>query len=176
MFPLPPAPVIVIAPGLAYLLARMTRFRFFVIRFAAMAAAVLLLTGCSTGFHRQWNSPPALTSAQSAPTHIAGRWEGSWLSGKNGHHGKLRCVVTPKGDDTYEFYYWATYWKLFRASYKIDAKVAAANGTWTLSGERDLGRLFGGAYRHEGEAKDGKLNATYECRIDHGTFEMTKVH
>lgn len=139
----------------------------------AFAFATLCLTGCSTRFNRQWNA--AATDAAASPDGLSGRWEGSWLSGKNGHRGRLRCIVTPRGHSEYEFYYWATYWKLFRATYKIDASAVAVEGKHQLSGQMDLGRIFGGMYTHTGEAMNDAMEATYKCRIDHGTFEMSKL-
>ena len=141
----------------------------------ALALAALCLSGCSTRFNRQWSAPTVTTASQSLPKSLSGRWEGSWLSGKNGHRGKLRCIITPLENNEYEFYYWATYWKLFRASYKINAQATEVDGKSQISGERDLGRLFGGVYTHTGEAADSAISATYKCRIDHGTFELSKV-
>ncbi len=75
-------------------------------------------TGCST-FNSDWKKARATPPGDD----ITGRWEGSWLSGKNGHHGRLRCVVTRLGDDRYRAHYKATYWKIFRIAYAVDMQV-----------------------------------------------------
>jgi len=148
---------------------------FNLVRSLFFSALALCLVGCSTRFNREWKAPRVQTTAESLPNHPVGRWEGSWLSGKNGHKGRLRCIVRRNSDGSHAFYYWATYWKIFRASYTIDAQIESTDHGWSISGERNLGRLFGGTYTHKGESRKGKLTATYDCRIDHGTFEMSKV-
>lgn len=153
----------------------MNNARKYWIHWTALTLAALCLSGCSTRFNRQWNKPTVTPAAQTSPTSLPGRWEGGWLSGKNGHQGKLRCIVTPLENGKYEFYYWATYWKLFRATYKIDASAVEIDGKHQISGERNLGRIFGGTYTHTGEAANGAISATYKCRIDHGAFDLSKI-
>ena len=63
----------------------------------------------------------------------------------------------------------------FHATYKIDASAVTVDGKHQISGQRDLGRIFGGTYTHTGEAADDAISATYKCRIDHGTFELSKL-
>jgi len=80
----------------------------------AMAA-----TGCST-FNRDWNQASATPALANG---IDGRWEGSWLSDRNGHHGRLRCLVSRLDDRSYRARFKATYWKFFRFGYGVNLQV-----------------------------------------------------
>ncbi|HEX7859408.1 MAG TPA: hypothetical protein VF773_03720 [Verrucomicrobiae bacterium] len=129
--------------------------------------SVVLLTGCSSAFNREYKS----ALAEPIPTDtIAGPWEGRWLSDKNGHTGKLRAVLTKTSSEEYDAYFHSTFWKIFRASYRVPLKV---EGT-TLSGEADLGWLSGGRYTYEGEVTPTSFFSTYKMKYDHGTFEMKR--
>ncbi len=137
-----------------------------------LALLVLLGTGCSsTKFKREWKkTPTALTD----PQGMEGRWEGSWLSGHNGHKGKLRCIVTKQDDGSHDFYFYATFWKLFSGAYTSRFDVKENDGTYSFSGSHQMPKLYGGLYTYEGTATDTDFDATYKCRIDHGTFTMKR--
>lgn len=141
-------------------------------RFLCLAGilAMLPLCGCCS-FNRAWNkagqSPPG-------PNSIEGRWEGRWLSDHNGHTGRLRCVLSHKEGSTYSAYYWATYWKIFRYSYKVDLAFEPRDGVWHFRGEENLGWLAGGDYRYDGRVSSTNFYSTYESKYDHGTFEMNR--
>lgn len=132
------------------------------------AAMAMLATGCST-FHREWREFEVRKFPESEMT---GRWEGGWLSKKNGHRGKLRCVMTPAGDDRYRAHFHATYWKIFRYRYPVELKVETSAGVARFSGSARLGALAGGEYHYEGEARGGVFEARYRSKYDHGTFTM----
>ncbi|MCH8193435.1 MAG: hypothetical protein IIA65_05395 [Planctomycetes bacterium] len=142
------------------------------VRFVVMAAFLGGVMGCSAHYKQQWNS--ATPSPVSTET-LAGRWEGRWLSDKNGHHGKLRCIVTQTGTDEYQFHYWARFWKIFSATYKITITEEMSDGELRFRGSQNLGFLYGGVYSHEGKVTAGTLSATYRCKFDHGTFDMQKL-
>jgi hypothetical protein len=132
--------------------------------------AAILFTGCSS-FNREWNT--ALNQPRSS-TDIAGPWEGRWLSDKNGHTGRLRGILRQTSADEYDAFFHATFWKIFRASYRVPLKYEEVNGLFTLSGTSDLGRLSGGVYTYEGEATSSRFFSTYKNKYDHGTFEMKR--
>ena len=131
---------------------------------------LLCLTGCSS-FNREYKA--ALT--QPIPKNdISGPWEGRWLSDKNGHTGKLRAILRKSSEDEYNAYFHATFWKIFRSSYRVPLKYKEENGRTIISGEQDLGWLSGGVYTYEGEATPTRFFSTYKMKYDHGTFEMKR--
>ena len=139
----------------------------------ALAAILFLLTGCSTSFNREYKA----ALAQPIPANdISGPWEGKWLSDKNGHTGKLRAVLRQTGDNEYDAHFHATFWKIFRTSYRVPLNVEAEDGRTVLHGEQNLGRLSGGVYTYEGEATPSSFFSTYKSKYDHGTFEMKRPH
>jgi hypothetical protein len=131
---------------------------------------LLGLTGCSS-FHREYKA--ALT--QPVPTNeISGPWEGRWLSDKNGHTGELRAVLKQTSAEEYDAYFHATFWKIFRSSYRVPLQFKEENGRTTISGEQYLGWLSGGNYTYQGEATPTSFFSTYKSKHDHGTFEMKR--
>lgn len=134
-----------------------------------LAAACLLLAGCS--FNRQWNA--ALRQPIPAQS-IAGPWEGRWLSDKNGHTGRLRCILTPDGANAYNARFHATFWKIFRAGYEVPFAVTNDGARFRFSGQSDLGELGGGLYTYTGEATPEQFAAEYRSKHDHGKFQMTR--
>lgn len=140
-------------------------------RALGLAALLLLATnGCST-FSREWKTATATPAAQS---DITGSWEGKWLSDINGHTGKLRCVMSKKSGDTYEAHFWASFWKIFHATYKVDLHAQQETDRYRLRGQAELGGLAGGTYYYSGYATPTNFFCNYSSKIDHGTFEMTR--
>src|ERR1043165_8383198 len=76
---------------------------------------VLFSTGCST-FNHDWK-----VAAKKSPPgdDITGPWDGSWLSDVNGHHGRLRAIVSRNSTDTYVARFKARFWKIFTAGYPV---------------------------------------------------------
>jgi hypothetical protein len=147
------------------------------LRFACLAvlgSMLALTTGCSS-FHSDWK---AAAAKPVTANELQGRWEGTWLSDMNGHTGKLRCIVSPEADGRYRFQYWASYWKIFRATYTVHFGVQQTAGVYSFSGEEDLGKLWGmfelGAHEFHGSAAGSNFNANYKSKLDHGTFKMTR--
>ena len=138
----------------------------------AILAVLLLCGGCS--FNRAWNkvgrTPPPADS-------IEGRGEGHWLSAENGHTGRLRCVLTRNHEstNTYTAYFRATYWKIFRYSYKAEFPFEVKESSvWRFQGDENLGWLAGGVYAYEGRVTPTNFHSTYRSKYDHGTFEMSR--
>lgn len=132
---------------------------------------LVLLTGC-TSFERDWRharlQPPAPAGS------LTGPWAGTWLSEVNGHTGSLRCLVTEKSPEVYEFHFKATYWKVFRYSYLVTMPVTRTASGYTFTGNENLGFLAGGVYSYCGSVTATNLDATYSCKFDNGVFKLTR--
>jgi hypothetical protein len=137
---------------------------------AAILVVLISFTGCST-FHRDFEAAAALPTTAAG---IQGPWEGRWLSDVNAHTGQLRCLLTELDAGRYHARFWATYWKIFRATYDVQLNVRNENGKYLLEGESNLGKLAGGIYRYKGYATPTNFFSTYESKYDHGTFQMTR--
>jgi len=139
---------------------------------ADLAGIILLMTGtgCST-FNSEWEK----AAATPAPANdFVGRWDGLWLSDKNGHHGRLRCLVAKLDDHHYRARYRATWWKIFRFGYAVTMQVEKSDNVFTFEGEADLGWLAGGVYHYDGQATPTNFFSTYKSKYDHGTFRMKR--
>lgn len=132
-------------------------------------AAAMTLAGCS--FNRHWK---AALQQPSPANDMAGAWEGRWLSDKNGHTGRLRCIMTQTGTNTYHARFHATFWKIFRASYEAPFAATNSSGRFQFSGESDLGVLGGGTYHYTGMANESEFFSNYRSKYDHGTFKMER--
>lgn len=141
------------------------------LRMLALLGLATIFTGCST-FEQDWRH--AVLQAPAKLGNPAGAWKGTWLSQKNGHTGELRCIVTQTTADTYEYRFKATYWKFFRYSYSANLPTTCKQGTCIFKGTEDLGFLAGGIYAYEGTITSTNFNATYSCKYDHGTFQMSR--
>src|SRR5213083_108459 len=91
---------------------------------SCFAGAVLLMTvGCST-FHREWRS----ATADSGPVDdISGRWQGSWMSNVNRHHGRLRAVLAKEEPARYQARFHASFWKVFSYTYTVPLQAHETN-------------------------------------------------
>jgi hypothetical protein len=135
-----------------------------------------LSTGCSS-FERAWKES---SLAASQPNRLTGRWEGSWHSDSNGHHDRLRCIVTPRSDGAYAARFQARYAKglfHFRFDYVVALNAVPAQSTGEklqFEGEADLGWYAGGLYRYKGFQESTNFYSTYQSKYDQGTFQMTR--
>lgn len=129
--------------------------------------ALVLLSSCGTGFHRQWEQ------AQVPATSIEGRWQGTWTSSFNGHSGKLLCLVGPeKPGHTREFRYFATWAKIFRGSFNAVHDVTEKGGATTFKARHDIGKR--GTFNAEGTVTPTEFRATYKAAGDHGVFVLKR--
>ena len=136
-----------------------------------MSVAVLIFglsSGCST-FNHHWQ---AAAQASDPRSEMLGRWEGSWLSEANGHHGDLRCLITPLPEGRYRAWFRATYSRYLHFAYKITLNPTGAR--YKFEGTENLGWLAGGLYKYEGEMTPTNFFSTYRCKYDHGTFQMAR--
>ena len=135
--------------------------------------SLLVLSSCSgVRYEKNW------TTALSKPAKgISGCWEGKWISEANGHTGALQCVVSQVSDkpNHYLFHYRATWVKILRAAFTIEcAAKQGSNGTWTVSGEKDLGPAFGGVFSHTATITQQALQARYSAKLDRGKMELIR--
>ena len=140
-------------------------------RFGVMFLVIFgVTTGCST-FQRDWRQ--AAKSPARADS-ITGRWEGRWQSDANGHHGKLRCLISEDAHGNYAARFRASYLKILSFSYSVALEVNSNNLTWQFHGAEDLGAAAGGLYHYTGTITPTNFHAIYEAKSDHGTFEMKR--
>lgn len=64
------------------------------LRIVPLALAALAAAGCCS-FEKEWRDADACCGCGDDP--LAGRWEGTWESHVNGHHGRLRAIITRAG-------------------------------------------------------------------------------
>ena len=134
----------------------------------------MVVTGCST-FNREWRhtANAALGGSHDPVEAMLGRWEGTWKSDANGHHGRLRCIITKKEDGLRARFH-ATFWKILTFTYAVPLKAEPRDGQAHFSGEANLGWYAGGRYQYEGIASATNFNSTYRCKSDHGIFQMLR--
>jgi hypothetical protein len=129
---------------------------------------LLVLCGCST-FNRDWRRAVAQPPPANSPE---GPWDGTWLSNANGHHGKLRCLMTHETNDLCEARFHATFGGIFHFNYTAQFEMQPHSVIgWEFNGEANLGKL-GGTYYYEGRATATNLASTYKSKYDYGTFQL----
>ena len=136
------------------------------------AVAALIWCGCSR-FNHEWRQ----AAHQRTPTNdITGRWEGHWQSHVNGHHNKLRCLITKVDESNYNAKFYADYkkWLTVHFGYTVRLKTAADTNGVTFKGAEDLGWLAGGLYTYVGQADPTNFSSTYDSKYDRGTFQMKR--
>lgn len=135
----------------------------------------LSVTSCSTRFNQVWKKSAASIETTS-PHDVSGAWQGTWKSYATGHTGTLKAVVTKPNtkEGIYTFYYLATWKHILSATFQSEHMVKPQGANFLLTGQHDLGALFGGIYRYDGTATSAKLKCNYRCDLDHGIFEMQR--
>lgn len=138
----------------------------------SLAILLVVASGCS-GFHRNWKAELSKSTTY-APNAFTGAWEGTWLSDVNGHHGRLRALITENPDGTYKAWYHAKYKRILGYAYSVDMDTTELSNGHAFVGEADLGKLAGGVYSYQGTATNGLYHATYDAKYDRGTFKMSR--
>lgn len=105
---------------------------------------------------------------------IVGRWEGTWQSEANGHHGKLRCLISQTTNRTYSARFRATYFHVLKFSYTIAMVGTVSNSIYHFTGEEDLGATAGGIYHYSGTITATNFVSTYSNKYDFGTFQLSR--
>ena len=140
------------------------------IRTGAVALAAILIlsmaTSCSS-FNRDWKTTLA------DPTLTNNAWDGTWQSDMNGHHGRLRCLLTDTDTETERIArFRARYAKIlvFEYSLPITTSGPATNTTFKVSA--DLGKSAGGFFQANGTITPTTFTAAYTSKWDWGTFTL----
>ncbi|HRH99344.1 MAG TPA: hypothetical protein PLB55_25600 [Prosthecobacter sp.] len=154
--------------------------RAFLLRLGFGLILMPLLPSCGSDFRAAWKKAPVTNG-------VEGKWQGTWLSEENGHHGSLRCVVHPVLKEypvgqkppavrPFGFHYHATWKSILSGSYKAMHNVQKKkDGTYTFKGDHKMPDWAGGLYHYEGTIKGDNFNACYESGMDRGTFTMKRV-
>jgi hypothetical protein len=147
-------------------------------RCALLAALALWLCGCSS-FEKNWRTAARQPVREGS---VAGRWEGRWLSDANGHHGRLRAIITERTPREADVQFHADYkliagkWLTVSFGYGLRLETEpVTNGIVRFRGSEDLGVFAGGIYRYEGWATATNFFSTYSSKYDRGVFEMNRV-
>lgn len=138
-----------------------------------LAVLVLLLaaSGCGT-FNRDWNRAAAHAASDA---DIEGAWDGEWRSEVNGHHGRLRCILSRVDAETYRARYKANYWGILRFGYSVTMqREEGPTPAPQFRGSADLGKLAGGTYEYEATITATNFVSTYSSRYDHGLFRLER--
>jgi hypothetical protein len=142
----------------------------------ARTLILILLASCSSGclctFERDWR---AAEIHRVPADNLAGLWEGTWLSHYNGHNGKLRAIITPRGNGQYRAQYKGTFAFIVPFAYETTHTGSAQPGVTYFSGRESLGPLAGGDYYINGRADGNSFVAHYRADKDHGVFRMQRV-
>jgi hypothetical protein len=131
---------------------------------------VSLLCGCST-FNRDFKRAAVPAASQNS---IEGPWQGRWRSERNGHNGRLLCLMTLDHDSLYEARFRATYFGILHFGYTARFEMQPHAIGWEFNGEANLGKLAGGSYYYEGRATPTNLISSYRSKYDHGTFQLER--
>src|SRR5262245_66518940 len=86
---------------------------------ATLLLLAIAMCGCST-FERDWRQATVPPPNENS---IEGRWEGTWKSDVNGHHGGLRCVMVRETNSLYQALFHATYHGISHFSYTVPLDV-----------------------------------------------------
>ncbi len=133
---------------------------------------LMIFAPSCTGWPRGWRDAKKSTSSDG----LSGAWEGTWRSTPSGHSGKLRCAVFPKSPGVWEYRYRATWAKVLCAGFTVDCEAKLQkDGTRRVTGQRDLGPVFGGVFTHEGTVSGDKLNARYHAALDDGILTLRRL-
>ncbi|MEX0729100.1 MAG: hypothetical protein WD065_22695 [Planctomycetaceae bacterium] len=132
----------------------------------------MMFAGC-TAFERDWRASEQFANPCDS---FSGRWEGTWKSDVNGHHGKLRALITPTDNERiYNARFKATYAFIIPYQFEIPMTVTTDEDGVHFEGQADLGWLAGGNYTYTGDARCGEFDSIYCADKDHGVFTMSKL-
>lgn len=142
-------------------------------RYAPIAAMLLSLPAC-TSFTRSWNE--GLGRLAPARDRLEGCWEGEWRSDAEADPGRLMAVIMKTALGLYEAKFRAKVAKVFNFNSIVPLKVEDTSAeVWRFGGEKDLGFLAGGVYRHDGTSDGTTYESRYTSADHRGTFKMKRV-
>jgi len=103
---------------------------------------------------------------------IAGAWRGSWQSDKTGHHGPMRAFVRPAADG-YNVLFFGRFAKVIPFAYRSHLTTTGTSDSgMSLAAEKRLPPL--GMFRTEATATANVFEASYNAKVDHGTFRFAR--
>ena len=140
-------------------------------RFVSLALVGLgfSLAACSS-FERDWRRGATAPKGDA----FSGAWEGKWTSAKHRNaSGRLRCLLTKVDERRYQARFRAN-WLVFTSGYTVMLETQQRAGILHFKGAHDLGAMFGGIYRYEGQATPSDFRAQYDSSYDTGTFAMSR--
>lgn len=129
----------------------------------------LTLVLVQTGYSQQTNSP-----AIGSEDLLAGNWTGSWVSCKNGHHGKLRATFCRINDTQVQAVFTGSFARILPFRYKATLTIVHEEpGLIRLRGSQRLGPIMG-TFCYEATITGDRFDATYSSRRDCGQWTMTR--
>ena len=138
-----------------------------------ITATILSLPAC-TSFTRSWNE--SVGRAAEAGDRLEGCWEGEWQDDAEADPGRLMAVITRTGPGRYEARFRAKVARIFNHHSIVPLEVVdTAAEVWRFGGEKDLGFIAGGVYRHEGTSDGAVYESRYTSADHRGTFRMKRV-
>lgn len=148
-------------------------------RTVLLLSPALLMAACS-GIPQGWAE-----AKQAVSGGVDGAWRGTWRSDVNGHSGELRAAVTPVSSpsgplpaeaESRLFRFRASWAKILCAGFDLHGTVKkTGKDVWTMSGSKDLGRVFGGIFTCTGTVRGDEFKARYDAKMDRGVMEMRRV-
>lgn len=106
---------------------------------------------------------------------LAGQWCGSWVSCKNGHHGKLRATFCRLNDSQVQAVFVGSFAKILPFRYKAVLRVVhEEEGLIKLQGSQKLGPIMG-TFCYEATITGDQFQASYRAKRDWGKWTMTRV-
>jgi hypothetical protein len=104
---------------------------------------------------------------------LSGKWHGTWVSCKDGHHGRLNARFCKISDACYEVRFTGTFFALVPFCFKVNLQVTGQeDGKVILSGSHNL-PLFG-TFHFYGVATQCDFRATYSSCDDEGRFNLCR--
>ena len=136
---------------------------------------LLLLSGWAEGNDASLPGPVAEEGRISNPVNLeAGCWEGSWLSCKTGHHGKLRATFCRLDDNRVEATFSGSFAKILPFRYRAVLDVVEeVPGKIKLRGSQRLGPVMG-TFSYEATIEGDRFEATYQSRRDCGKWTLSQ--
>ena len=151
----------------------------FWIRFLTLVCALAL--GACASFDRDWKAAAAQSGSRVQKADpFSGAWDGQWTSEKHrqrsGQPGgdRLRCIFTRLDDAHYRARFRAN-WLIFATNFDMTFDTARHGSVLALHGEKDIGAIFGGVYRYDGQVTPRHFSTTFASRLDSGRFEMNRA-
>jgi len=102
---------------------------------------------------------------------LSGKWHGTWVSCKSGHHGTLNARFRKIGDDCYQVRFTGTFFVVVPFGFRANLAVTKReDGKVYLSTSKRLPVL--GTFCMSAVATECEFNATYSSKDDEGQFNL----